>query len=153
MTTKNERSVDRELPEQNVQPRTGRQTRGDIHQVRGDPPGLNLGRRAGQATSGEHFSIQETSHVHRALGRAGQATSEQQFLFSIQETGGNVHRVMCLISGDIELNQPLVLDLARRERQGNMETVTGIQETGDVHCMNRGNPGTFFDQCGVSTVM
>ena len=161
MASKNEHNVDRELPEQNVQPRTGRQTHGDIHRVRGGPPGSNLDIRARRATSGQHFSIQETRHVHRVRREPPESNLDrrtcQRGRTGTQETG-HVHRVMCLIRGDVVLNQSPGLDLGWRAYQGNMGTArgrSGIQESGDVHSVirvSRDNPGTFFDHCEMSKV-
>ena len=162
MANKNECNVDRELPEQNVRARTGRQARGDIHQLRVGPPGSHLDRRAGQATSEQHFSIQETGHVHRVRSEPPGSNLDrrtgQRGRTLIQETG-DVHRVMCLIRGYVVLGQPRGLDLDWRECQGNMGTAgdrTATQETGDVHsviCVSCGNPGTLCEQCEVSTVI
>ena len=157
MSNINEGNVDREVPEQNVHARTGTQA----HRVRGCPPGSNLNRRASwRATTEQHFSIQETRQVHRVRGEPPGSNLDrrtgQRGISGIQETG-DVHRVICLIRGDVVLGQPRGLELDWRERQGNMGTArgrTGIQETGDVNsviCVSSSNPGTFFEQCEVST--
>ena len=161
MSNINEGNVDREVPEQNVHARTGRQAHEDVHRVRGGPPESNLNRRAWRATTEQHFSIQETRQVHRVRGEPPGSNLDrrtgQRGTSGIQETGDD-HRVMCLIRGDVVLGQPRGLGLDWRERQGNMGTAgdrTAIQETGDVHsviCVSCGNPGTFFEQCEVSTV-